>query len=468
MTHEEYTEQQTMLCLALLSYREFHRGSLGSLSEDRIGRALSRGLEDVTPLRGRWDLAWGPATYRAPFTLFDDSLMYVVRSRRRTAQYAVVVRGTNPFSLFDWVFGDLWVDRQIPWRYGDRSRFPEAAISVSTSLGLSIMQQLRAQPPDTDVAADVWGALAADVGGTLRRAAAAVLQPIGGILGATLRELRESLRGVLGDIAMRQRARLPQDSQVLGGDVEARLRGILDDRLSPARRRALALVDAVLDHLGDRYAPDLLRLLEGGSRLRSWLDSGTDLRSFLKAAVDAAATDLDIVVTGHSKGGALAPTLALWLAETQGTDGVSEEEHWDAGRRATVRCVSFAGPTAGNAAFAARSDHVIGPVCHRVWNALDVVPHAWDIDLLRDIPKLYGDGVRPIPGLKDLVAGIIDDVERRDYRHGGLNVRKLNGTVDPTKPLFVDQAIHQHLEGYIDGLDLRGAVNANDFFSPLS
>ena len=47
--------------------------------------------------------------------------------------------------------------------------------------------------------------------------------------------------------------------------------------------------------------------------------AGTALVAFLQAAVTSAdGRPVRVTVTGHSKGGALAPTLALWLADTQG------------------------------------------------------------------------------------------------------------------------------------------------------
>lgn len=55
----------------------------------------------------------------------------------------------------------------------------------------------------------------------------------------------------------------------------------------------------------------------------------------------------NICVTGHSLGGALTPTLALWLIENP--------SQWDVSSNSTVSCISFAGPTAGNQQFATYS-----------------------------------------------------------------------------------------------------------------
>src|SRR5262249_18961298 len=107
-------DDKTMLALAALTYRGF-----GNHSEAAIERALvpwlplleSEGL-------GTWDLVWGPATFRTPTSFFDDAMMYVARQRTPVTprpRFAIAIRGTNPVSFFDWVFGDFWVQLQIDW-----------------------------------------------------------------------------------------------------------------------------------------------------------------------------------------------------------------------------------------------------------------------------------------------------------------------------------------------------------------
>jgi hypothetical protein len=45
--------------------------------------------------------------------------------------------------------------------------------------------------------------------------------------------------------------------------------------------------------------------------------------------------------------------------------------------RAEVECFSFAGPTAGNAAFAQRYNALLSTRTRRIVNRRDLVPHAW-------------------------------------------------------------------------------------------
>src|SRR5262249_52566520 len=82
----------------------------------------------------------------------DDELLYVARSRTAPRRYAVAIRGTNPGSAFDWVFGDLWAGRQTAWPYGDGS----ARISLSTALGLATLRRLRSDGPRGDGRDPLW------------------------------------------------------------------------------------------------------------------------------------------------------------------------------------------------------------------------------------------------------------------------------------------------------------------------
>jgi Lipase (class 3) len=103
------------------------------------------------------------------------------------------------------------------------------------------------------------------------------------------------------------------------------------------------------------------------------------LMSFLKSQ---AANAINLCVTGHSLGGCLAGTLALYLKENQNS--------WDSTGKSIVSCITFAAPTAGNAAFAAYSDSVfsggsyppnwdstLGANCDAVRCNYDVAPQFW-------------------------------------------------------------------------------------------
>lgn len=85
--------------------------------------------------------------------------------------------------------------------------------------------------------------------------------------------------------------------------------------------------------------------------------------------------------TGHSLGGLAAPTLAIWFLQKY-------PEYLDSSKKVFV--CPFAGPTAGNAAFADLSQQILDPgnkgrcICHN--NALDVVPRAFaELEVVRTI-----------------------------------------------------------------------------------
>src|SRR5262249_50213369 len=142
---------------------------------------------------------------------------------------------------------------------------------------------------------------------------------------------------------------------------------------------------AVQSTAGLRIAPADLR--------RKWLppeqrDAGVDLLTFLRTLSDERRDGLEVTVAGHGKGGALAPTVALWLREAH--DSSDPGERWDEQRQSQIRCHAFAGPSPGNSAFAARIDARLGEDHHHLRNMNDLVTHAWQVDELLEVPTLYG------------------------------------------------------------------------------
>jgi hypothetical protein len=414
----------------------------------------------VSLLKDGWDLVWGPVSFRAPFSLFDDALIYVVRSRdQKRPRYVVAIRGTNPISAFDWLFGDFWVTEGLEWPYGNPA-VDRGKISLSTALGVAVLRTMRSSPLRTDVAARLWRLLDTGVNEVVRVAARTIGYGGERALGPALEEVRENLAGLVGAFGYAQHVVHEVSSS------ERVLRAYENWR-SRRRRDAVRRVATAVQALAKEHSLVVLRVLEAIASIRASLLPGTGvgLVEFLRGAVkEADGKPLEVVVTGHSKGGCLASTTALWLADTQGTNHVRAEDVWDPESRASVRAVSFAGPTAGNAAFIEHSDRVLADRCDRVVNTLDIVPHAWTTADLKKISDLFGDGLDREP-IKLLLKQVVADVEQLGYGHVG-RAYPLEGTLDPDRPLFFDQFAHQHMAAYIEAM-LPGEFDELTFFSPF-
>lgn len=110
------------------------------------------------------------------------------------------------------------------------------------------------------------------------------------------------------------------------------------------------------------------------------MEDQSTLLEFLKSQT---AKPINLCVTGHSLGGCVAGTLALYLKENRGS--------WDSAGTSLVCCITFAAPTAGNLAFAEHSDPQfsngggqfpgwdasLGTNFDAVRCSLDVAPMAW-------------------------------------------------------------------------------------------
>jgi len=401
-----FTDEQVMLTLAGLTYRGFADPWAVAGHAARVRAAVEAGLRDLTPVREEWDLVWGPATGHDPPEFVDSSMMFVVRHRRDPARHVVAVRGTNPISLADWSFGDFWVDTTVPWPWAPPPA--RASVSASTALGLSVLQSMAWRAPGTT--AVVPASLAAFVAGSLRRVGAAVSD-----LEAPLVTLRECLRDEVVRLVKTWQDKVSGRS---GPESVVRFAGAARHRLPVIHRRP-----------------------PGGA------DEETDLLAFLTSSAERVGTALDVTVTGHSKGGALAQAVALWLREALDVP----DERWDAGRGAGVACHAFAGPTPGNAAFARRVEARLGAAHHHTRNRHDIVTHAWQIDELGDVPKLYGDRTAPF---RPIVEAIVAGVTPLDYRQVRAGVREFAGPLRPESRSFAEEFIHQHLDAYLRDLGL--------------
>jgi hypothetical protein len=197
-----------------------------------------------------------------------------------------------------------------------------------------------------------------------------------------------------------------------------------------------------------------LLALQGMVPLSGIPGENMSLESFLARRLADAGNPVEITVSGHSLGGALSPTLALWLLDTQ--------SHWDPHSRATIRVYAYAGPTPGNDRFAAYIDGRFGDRLHRIANPMDVVTHAWNVGDLAELKALYTPEISR-DALWDTAAdAAIVATNGINYRQIDPSAVELGGKVRedlvwhwaPPLVNLTAQVLYQHTLAYFDLLGL--------------
>jgi hypothetical protein len=398
-----------LLTLAALSYRGCEFNLSNPHGRKIVYDEINRCLREFPGVRDKFQIAWGPAGYNPESLDLDDSAMYVVLDKR-TSDLAIIIRGTNFFSLGDWLT-NLRIDPE-QWESGGAGS--GVTITHSTAYGLKILQQLKGEPgPPSDT-----GQSAKEIADAAALAAKAAL--LYQLLEAIFREVHH------------------EDPAALVATVKTLIENIMEARQGFAQQEAAAFSEAAASQ---PTAP-----------------AATTLVEFLKNYVGSASAPVKVWVVGHSKGGALASALALWLAEWRGANA----GNWNPQNRATLHLATFADPTPGNANFAKRVQNAMATT-YRLANPYDIVPHVWAADEAARIPALYGT---KLLALEPLALLLVPRLRRYGYEHE-CSAESWPRTSLAERPLLTQIAVN-HLDAYLHKLGIYdGQLNTLAVFAPI-
>lgn len=232
----------------------------------------------------------------------------------------------------------------------------------------------------------------------------------------------------------------------------------------------------------------------GLTNLLGLTSNGVSLQQFLQAEMASAATaTASVCFTGHSLGSALSATLAFAMRDAQA--------QWDPTGKATVTTINFAGPTAGDAGFAAAFAAAFGytgtsplpfwssppglsapSYADCVRNTLDVAPLVWNVTTMHTIAKLYEghflDSIDPPYGnlvFGDIVSHVANAFAANDFTQLQAAQTPLTGTfvkksdLPPNGPRnpWIGEAEYQHHMSYPILLGVP-ELNQLDFSPPAT
>lgn len=182
--------------------------------------------------------------------------------------------------------------------------------------------------------------------------------------------------------------------------------------------------------------------------------AGQTLLEFLTQAITAEpdGSPVEVITSGHSLGGTLSPTLALWL------ENIKPE--WDPENKSTIITYPAAGATAGDIDFATYSDNTLGERCIRIWNQLDIFPHVWNVEQINQIPGIYEPDIETSPYIERLADLAVLNTNGHPYQQIKVDDAPLPGTYIPQDshgPFldFLNQAFYQHFYNYFNLLGVQ-------------
>jgi len=183
--------------------------------------------------------------------------------------------------------------------------------------------------------------------------------------------------------------------------------------------------------------------------------AGQTLAAFLATLTGNGA--IDLCFTGHSLGGAIAPALALWFKQTQGSAVLSSNAifypmpAWDSNAVAAISCVSLAGPTPGDKGFSEYFAKSLGDNYDRIFNTNDVVPHAFaELDRMAGLYKpTISMSIAEKVILDAMVLMVMEEEHKISSVYTNLNnANPFTCPLSSTANSYAGQALYQHIAAY--------------------
>lgn len=164
--------------------------------------------------------------------------------------------------------------------------------------------------------------------------------------------------------------------------------------------------------------------------------------------------------TGHSLGGLLAPTMALWLV-----DYLEDTKREDLAAKLELDVYGYAAPPAGNGVFAAyqasrleakarRGGTSSRPASIRRYaNDLDIAPRAWNEATMATLPALYGPDIVMQVVSRPLYELCLRLSQGKGYTQPGERIAVPSRIVQARGDLYLLEAAYQHFMPYLDMLE---------------
>ena len=160
-----------------------------------------------------------------------------------------------------------------------------------------------------------------------------------------------------------------------------------------------------------------------------------------------------VTLVGHSLAGALAPTYALWLKDTQPI--------WDPAGKVAIKVTALAGATPGNKQFSDYYGSRLGNQTDRAHNPFDAVPQAWYLPTMEQLPHLYASaGIHATVPEKLLVDVSVELAKNTSYTQILPQQPPLSGKINTATAYskFIEQVGWQHSCGYYCALGIANSM----------